>query len=224
MENYIKVLEKYISKITYLNAISSRLIVDSIPHGIKDDYLDYRNDPYLTKTPSELVGSTFLMVNKDVFSVLMDEKTPHTIKELLILVANNEKYSYFFKPQPVKTLVKFILSIKNDQLIEVTKLRKIIANHNQNNQKRIYVSQLKSLCDHYVSDIVYSYFEFKNQIENQEYAKKIFVSIQQKTKDFVENATSQIHLIENDDLSENWRNIDNTFQDFLKFNITQEIY
>ncbi len=221
MENYIKVLEKYISKIANLNAISSRLIVDSIQHEIRDDYLYHENDPYFRKRPADLVDKTFLAINKDVFAVLMDEKTSHTIKELLILASKNESYFHFLRPMPMKTLVKFILSIKNDQLIEVTKLRKIIANHNQNNQKRIYVSQLKSLCDHYVSDIVYSYFEFKNQIENQEYAKKIFVSIQQKTKDFVENATSQIHLIENDDLSENWRNIDNTFQDFLKFNITQ---
>lgn len=220
MQNINTVLEKYVSDVAHLNAISSRSILDSIPHSIRDDYLDYRNDPYLNKTPTELVGKTFLMVNKDAFSALMDEKTPHTIKELLILAANKEKYSYFFKPQPIKTLVNFILSIKNDQLIEVTKLREIISKHNQDNQKRIYISQLKSLCDRYVSDVVSAYFLFKNKYDNPGYAKEIFKGIQRDTETFISELISYLEKIGNNQLTENWNSISYIFQDFVSFKIS----
>ncbi len=88
MENYIKVLETYISKIANLNAISSRLIVDSIQHTIRDDYLYRKNDPYFEKRPEDLVDRTFLAINNDAFAHLHRYRQKEEVSFLCLTLGN----------------------------------------------------------------------------------------------------------------------------------------
>lgn len=219
MDNINLVLKKFILDATNLNAISTYSILNAIDYKIDMSELNHKNDPYLYKMPRELISEpAFIAYNKDIINSFTfdDNKMPNTIKDLLI-IAVNDKSNYFLWQKPIKTIKKFLLSIQSEQLIEVGKLKNILAKHSIKNEKYHLLIELKRLNDCYISELISYYFEFEKQLENTEYSDFLFSNILNNTETFISQVDQYIEKIGIDQLSSKWLSTKYIFLDFLEW-------
>lgn len=221
------VLNDYVGNVVGLNSsISPNLLNRLVAPPVHPDLINSEIDPFKSYQPNSLFDSRkfYGFTKQSDICIFWDKDTPRTIKELLVIAAKNNKNYWFFR-RPISVLTDFLLSIKNDDLVEVNTLKnKIKALRTPDNYSQS-VFRLKVLLDNFVSSLVSSYIYFIKSMSDFEQGLFIFKRIQSDTLAFTNNVEALLKNIDDEDFHISWNGFRHIFTDFSTFsNFDEEAF
>lgn len=211
-------LISFVERVVGLNANISPILLNHIIQPVQPTPFISSADPFLSYTSNSLFDSQkfYQFTKKSDISIFLGGDTPRTIKELLVVAASNKKNYWFFR-SPIKVLTDFLLSIKNEQLVELDSLNKELLYLRSASACNSSVFRLKVLLDNFVCELVSSSIEFSKAMPDAELSLFLFQRLQSRTLVFIEGVDALLQEYGNDEFYGFWGDVRHLFSDFSEY-------